>query len=78
MTVKARRPFAASDAAPRTALLGKSPVDRVIVNFSSNVSVQPAPPVSSPGIEEAVRWLNSPEQAGAAAGTVACGDERAG
>lgn len=77
-TVKARRLFAASDVAPRIALLGESPVDRVIVDFFLRRHRPPCPARFFTCIEEAVRWLNSPEQAGAAAGTVACGDERAG
>lgn len=75
VTVKAGRVFAASDVASRIALLGESPVDRVIVNFFLRRHRSPCPARFFTCIEEARRWLNSLEQAAAGAGTMAPGDD---
>jgi hypothetical protein len=78
VTATARRFFAALNVAPRIALLGESPVDRVMVDFFLRRFRSPCPARFFTCIEEAMRWLNSPEQAASGAGTVSSGDDRAG
>lgn len=78
VSTKARRLFAASDVALRIALLGESPVDRVMATFFLGRLRSPCPACFFTSAEEAMRWLNSPGQDAPGAGTMASGDERAG
>jgi hypothetical protein len=78
VTAEARRLFAASNVAPRIALLGESPVDRVMATFFLGRVRSPCPARFFTSSEEAMRWLNNPEQAAPGAGTTASGDDRAG
>jgi hypothetical protein len=78
VTVKARRVFAASDVAPTIALLGESPVDRMIVNFFLRRHRPPCPTRFFTCVEDAMRWLKSPEQAASGAGTKHSGHDGEG
>jgi hypothetical protein len=76
VTAKAQRVFAASNVAPRIALLGESPVDRVIVAFFLRRHRSPCHARFFTCPEKAMHWLKSPEQATSGAGTAPPGDDR--
>ena len=59
---QARIEFAAPNAASRIALLGSSPVDRMIVNFCLRVNPAPCPTRFFTSATEALGWLLEPLQ----------------
>lgn len=60
MSRGARRVFARPSLATRVALLGSSPVDRVIANFFLGIHVPAAPTRYFTCVEEAMEWLRNP------------------
>ena len=59
VTAEARRLFAASNVAPRIALLGESPVDRVMATFFLGRVRSPCPARFFTSSEEAMHWLTA-------------------
>lgn len=60
LSCKARRVFTRPCPVTRLALLGFSPVDRIIVNFFLGRSIPPCPSRFCTSPEEAMAWLTAP------------------
>jgi hypothetical protein len=60
MSRGARRVFALPSSVARVALLGSSPVDRVMANFFLSIHAPAAPTRYFTRPEEAMEWLQNP------------------